>query len=183
MGACQFENRGRGKSVGDAFNKLVENAEREYGDDPYNGTISTVSGFRDITNEWKSSKKDLDIFIEDKFENSNKRDCFAICTHPPVENKNKTKTQVENIVTPGTKKWVLLYSVYEGWSGRFIASFNNKGDAVKRAREISEKEQAEIHVKMEKKLDKGTPLTAKITYKKSDKERDGQWIFFGWAAE
>jgi hypothetical protein len=183
MGACSFQNSGRGKSAQQVFTRLQENAEREYGDDCYNGTISTVPGFRDITNEWKNSKKDLNRFIDEKLDNANKYDCFAICTHPPVENKNKTKTQVENIVTPGTKKWVLLYCVYEAWSDRFVASFNNKGDAVKRARELAEKNMAEVHVKMEKKLDKGTPLTAKITYKKSTTEKDGEWIFFGYAAE
>jgi len=181
MGACQFENRGRGKSVGDAFNKLVENAEREYGDDPYNGTISTVSGFRDITNEWKSSKKDLDIFIEDKFENSNKRDCFAVCTHPPVENKNKTKTQVEHIVTKGTKKWVTRYLVFD--YDRNIGSYKTKGDAVKAARAHTEKHLSSTTVSLVKYLEKGNAQVAKVTYKRSDKERDGQWIFFGWAAE
>ena len=183
MGACQFTNSGRGKSARDVFTKLQDAATREYGDDSYNGTISTVPGFHDITNEWKNTKKDLDGFIAERLDGANKYDCFCICTNPPVENKNKTKSQVENIVTPGTKKWILLYCVYEAWSGRFIASFNNKGDAVKRAREISEKEQAEVHVKMEKKLDKGTPLTAKITYKKSTTEKDGHYVFFGYAAE
>ena len=183
MGACSFENSGRGASAQQVFSKLQESAEREYGDDCYNGTISTVPGFRDITNEWKNSKKDLDRFISAKLDDANKYDCFCICTNPPVANNNKTKTQVEHVVTKGTKKWVLLYTVYEAWSGRFIASFDNKGDAVKRAREVSEKQQAEVHVKIEKKLDKGTPLTAKVTYKKSNKEKDGRWVFFGYAAE
>ena len=183
MGACQFHNSGRGRSAKDVFTKLQDSAQREYGDDCYNGTISTVPGFRDITNEWKNSKKDLHRFIDNKLENANKYDCFAICTRPPIENKNKTKSQVEHIVTPGTKKWILLYCVYEAWSDRFVASFNNKGDAVKRARELAEKNMAEVHVKMEKKLDKGTPLTAKITYKKSTTEKDGHYVFFGYAAE
>ena len=181
MGACQFENRGRGKSAQQVFTKLVENAEREYGDDPYNGTISTVSGFRDITEEYKRSGKEIQRFINDKFENANKRDCFAICTHPPVANKNKTKTQVEHIVTPGTKKWVLKYVVYD--FDRQIGACSTKGDAVKVARVYTEKTFKSTSIVMEKKLEKGSNQVAKISYKKSTTEKDGEWIFFGYAAE
>jgi hypothetical protein len=180
MGVCQFENRGRGKSAQDVFTRLVENAEREYGDDPYNGTISTVSGFRDITEEYKRSKKDIQRFINDKFENANKRDCFAICIHPPVDNKNKTKSQVEHIVTPGTKKWVLKYVVYT--FDNQLGSYNTKGDAVKAARAHTEKTFKSTSIVMEKKLEKGSNQVAKISYKKSTTEKDGEWIFFGYAA-
>lgn len=41
MGACNFVVFGEGKNVRDAFNALVEEAEYEFGHDPYNGTIST----------------------------------------------------------------------------------------------------------------------------------------------
>lgn len=181
MGACSFQNRGRGKSAQDVFRKLQENAEREYGDDCYNGTISTVPGFRDVTNEWKSSKKDLDSFIEKKIDDGRKYDCFAICTHPPVANKNKTKTQVENIVTPGTKKWILKYTVYT--YDHQVGSFLKKGDAVIAARAHTEKTQQSTSIVMEKKLEKGNSTVAKITYKPSSTEKDGQYIFFGWAAE
>lgn len=181
MGACQFENRGRGKSAQDVFNKLVENAEREYGDDPYNGTISTVSGFRDITEEYKRSGKEIYRFINDKFDNASKRDCFAICIHPPVANKNKTKSQVEHIVTPGTKKWVLKYVVYT--FDNQLGSYNTKGDAVKAARAYTEKTFKSTSIVMEKKLEKGSNQVAKISYKKSTTEKDGEWIFFGYAAE
>jgi hypothetical protein len=181
MGACQFRNRGSGKSAKDVFTKLQENAEREYGDDCYNGTISTVSGFRDITNEWKSSKKELNRFIEDKFENANKRDCFCICTNPPVDNKNKTKSQVENIVTPGTKKWVLKYVVYT--HDHQVGRYTTKGDAVKAARVYTERTFKSTSIVMEKKLEKGNSQVAKITYKQSTTEKDGHYVFFGYAAE
>jgi hypothetical protein len=36
---------------------------------------------------------------------------------------------------------------------------------------------------MEKVLDKGSNRVAIIKYKKATTERDGEWIFFGWAAE
>jgi hypothetical protein len=181
MGATQFQNRGRGKSVKDVFKKLQEMAEREYGDDPYNGTISTVPGVRDLTDEWKKSKKDLDSFIEKKLDEGRKYDCFAICTHQPVTNKNKVKTQVEHIVTPGTKKWVLKYVVYD--YDNQLGAYSTKTAAVIAARHHTEKTQKRTTISMEKKLEKGNAEVAKITYKTSSEEKDGQWIFFGWAAE
>jgi len=183
MGASFFRTTYRGKSLSDAYKSAVQDAEEEYGHDSYNGTISTTDGVTDLTSSYKSSGKSLNDYIDLWVEKGRKRQCLAICIEQPKENTNKTKTQVEHVVTKGTRKWILLYTVYEAWNDRFIASFDNKGDAVKRAREISEKNQAEVHVKMEKKLDQGTPLTAKITYKKSKTEKDGKWVFFGWAAE
>jgi len=181
MGACQFENSGRGKSAKEVFTKLQDAAEREYGDDCYNGTISTVPGFRDLTSEWKSSKKDLSRFIRERLNDANKYDCFAICTHQPVVNSNKIKSQVEHIVTPGTKKWVLKYVVYD--YDNQLGSYDTKGDAVKAARAHTEKTFKRTTISMEKKLEKGSSQVATITYKKSSEEKDGQWIFFGYAAE
>lgn len=181
MGACSFHNTGRGKSAQDVFRKLQDYAESEYGHDSYNGTISTVSGFRDVTNEWKNSRKDIRQFINDKLDDSGKRDCFCICTRPPVANTNKTKTQVEHIVEKGTKKWELKYVVqtYDG----IISSHATKGDAVKAARVYTEKYLSTSTVHMKKVLAKGKTEVAKITYKPSTKEKDGEYVFFGWAAE
>ena len=183
MGACSFENSGRGKSAKQVFTKLQDAALREYGDDIYNGTISTVPGFHDITDEWKKSKKDLNRFIDERLNNANKYDCFCICTNPPVENKNKTKTQVEHIVTPGTKKWVLKYVVYDYYNDRQIGAYNTKGDAVKAARAHTEKTQYRTSISMEKKLEKGSSEVARITYKSSTTEKDGHYVFFGYASE
>jgi hypothetical protein len=181
MGACSFENRGRGKSARDVFTRLQQEAQREYGDDCYNGTISTVHGFNDLTSEWERSKRDLDGFIADRLDRANKYDCFSICVRKPVENKNKTKTQVENIVTPGTKKWVLRYVVRCG--DHYVGGWPTKGEAVKAARLHTEKHFGTTAIHMEKSLEKGNAQVAKITYKKSTTEKDGEWVFFGYAAE
>ena len=112
----------------------------------------------------------------------NKRDCSAICVLKPVGNKNKTKSQVEHVVTPGTKKWILKYFVYSG-RDRFIDAYLTKGEAVSKARAHTEKTQESTHVTMEKILDRANKTVAKITYKKATNERDGEWVFFGYAAE
>ena len=197
MGACQFKMRSTGKTAEEAYRRACEIAEDEYGSqDGYNGTISTTHGFRDETETYKKSKffntsgglsDDVSAYIHNRFDSHsmNKRDCLAICVKQPVGNKNKTKSQVEHVVTPGTKQWILKYEVegyYDG-DGNVIASCMTKGDAVKDARRYTERNQVTTTIAMDKFLEKGDNKVAKITYKKATNERDGEWIFFGYAAE
>lgn len=185
MGACQFKGRYGGKTAEEAYNRACEEAEQEYGSqDGYNGTISTTHGFRDETEAYNKSKfNDVSAYIRDRFDSHsmNKRDCSAICVVKPVANKNKTQSQVEHIVTPGTKQWVLKYVVQRG--DHVIGLWNTKGDAVKDARRYTEKHQVSTSILIKKFLEKGDNLVAKITYKKATNERDGEWVFFGYAAE
>ena len=185
MGACQFKVRSTGKTIEEAYKNACDYAEQEYGtQDGYNGTISTTHSFKDETEAYNKSKfNDVSVYIRDRFDSHsmNKRDCSAICVLKPVGNKNKTQSQVEHIVTPGTKKWVLKYVVQRG--DHVIGAWNTKGDAVKDARKYTEKHQVPTSIVMKKYLEKGDNLVAKITYKKSPTERDGEWIFFGYAAE
>jgi len=185
MGASWFQQTGYGKTLNDAYNSACEEAEVEYGhQEGYNGTISTTHGVRDITEEYKRSKLDLEPFVRSKVEILNKRDCCSICLQEPVGNKNKTKSQVEHIVTPGTKKWVLKYEVINEWGDKFIiGSYLTKTEAVKKAREYTEKHQVTTKITMKKELDKGSPTVAIIKYKKAPTEKPGKWVFFGWAAE
>ena len=181
MGASFFRTSQRGKSLSDAYKRAVEDAEQEYGHDPYNGTISTTHGVIDKTKEFRASKKIITDFIDGYVDKGEKRQCFAVCIEQPIENKNKTKSKVEHVVTPGTKKWVLKYVVYS--IDGVIGSYLTKGEAVKAARAHTEKYLSSTTIQVEKMLDRGSALVAKISYKRSDKERDGKWIFFGWAAE
>ena len=185
MGACQFKERSSGKTADEAYKRICEIAENEYGhQDGYNGTISTTHGFRDETEMYSKSKfNDVSAYIHNRFDNHamNKRDCSAICVVKPVGNKNKTQSQVEHVVTPGTKKWVLKYVVQRG--DHVIGSWDTKGDAVKDARKYTEKHQVPTSILIKKFLEKGDNLVAKITYKKATNERDGEWVFFGYAAE
>jgi hypothetical protein len=183
MGSQAFTTYSRGKNVKDAYNRAVEEADAEYGhQDGYSGQINCAAGYDDITREFKSSKKSMNQFIEDQMDKLSKFDgARAICIEEPVTNSNKIKSQVEHIVTPGTKKWVLTYIVYCGDSR--IASAITKGDAVKRAREYSEKNQCTTTIRMERRLEKDAhALVAKVTYKRSLQEKEGRWVFFGWAS-
>ena len=183
MGANWFTTQSKGKNVQDAYNKAVDRANDEYGhQEGYSGEINSSAGCRDVTKEWKNSKKSIPQYMDEAMNRLSKHQgAQAICLEEPRENKNKTKSQVEHVVTPGTKKWVLTYIVYCGDSR--IASALTKGDAVKRARDYSEKHQCSTLIKMERRLEKDAhALVAKVTYKKSSTEKDGEWIFFGWAS-
>ena len=183
MGSQVFTTYSRGKNVNDAYNRAVERAEEAYGhQEGYSGEINSSAGYRDVTKEWKASKLSIEAYMERELDRLTKHQgAQAICIEEPIENKNKTKSQVEHVVTPGTKRWVLTYIVYCGDSR--IASAVTKGDAVKKARVYSEKHQCSTTVKMERTLNNAShAVVAKVTYKKSSTERDGRWVFFGWAS-
>lgn len=184
MGAQQFTVISRGMSAKEAYDRAVEAAEAEYGhQEGYSGAINSTPGFSDATVKYNNSKLPRYNFIEDRLSKLTKfQGAECICIKKPKPNTNRIKTQVEHIVEAGTKKWVLFYSVYEAWSNNFIASFQKKGEAVARARQHTENTKAETHVRIEKKLQKGIPLSAKITYKKSKDECEGEWEFYGWAS-
>ena len=182
MGATWFRQLNSGKTLQDAYKNACDNAEDYAGhQEGYNGTISTTYGVTDLSVNFKNSKMKLEAYISSQMERLNKRECAAICIQEPVGNNNKNKSQVEHIVTPGTKKWILKYCVYQNTT--FISSHLTKGDAVKSARVYTEKNQVSTTITMEKVLEKGGSSVAKITYKSSSTERPGRWVFFGWAAE
>lgn len=185
MGANWFMTQSKGKNVQDAYNKAVDLANDEYGhQEGYSGQINSTSGCRDVTKEFKASSKSMAQFMDEAMDRLTKHQgAQAICLQEPIENKNKTKSQVEHIVTPGTKKWVLYYVVYNGYNDQMIASCSTKGEAVKKAREYTEKHQTPTNICMEKGLEKGNRTVAKVKYKPSTTEREGRWVFFGWASD
>lgn len=182
MGATEFFVKGRGRTITEAYERAVENAIDEYGNDPYNGTISTTSGFIDVTDEYKKSKKSMPEYINDKMDRAGKRDCFAICLEKPVENTNKTKSTVINKPYKGTRQWKLFYKVVD-WRGEdYIFKSEKKEDAIKAARAYSEKNQATACIHIVKELVGSDAEVAKIEYKKATNEKPGVWQFFGSAA-
>ena len=51
MGAHNLSDSAVGKTMREAYDRAVSDAEHEYGHNAYNGTISTTSGFVDKTKE------------------------------------------------------------------------------------------------------------------------------------
>ena len=184
MGACRFLFSKKATSLNEAYKDSVENAIEEYGNDSYNGTISTTHGIIDLTSEFKKSGKRINDFITNKLEDCGKRDCYGVCIEPPVKNENKIKSVVQHTVEKGTKKWILKYMVKEGsTSSHVLKGFDTKGDAVKYAREHTEKHKITTIVEMQKILEKGDTKVAYVMYKQSSKESLGKYILFGLAAE
>jgi len=56
---------GRFKNAGEAYNKLVEEAEYEHGHDAYNGTISTSDGFKMVKEHPRYGTKKFWKFVND----------------------------------------------------------------------------------------------------------------------
>lgn len=183
MGAQQFTVNSRGNSAKEAYQNAVDDADLEYGHQQgYSGAINATPGFSDATKKYKTSGLPLYNFIEQRLDKMTKFEgAECICLEEPKTNSNKIKTQVEHIVTPGTKKWVLMYVVYRH-SDRITAA-PTKTEAVKLARQYSEKHQCTTTIKMERALEKSDhSLVAKISYKKSANEREGKYVFYGWAS-
>lgn len=182
MGAEAFITRQKGPDASKAFQLAQETAVSEYGNDIYNGTISTCHTFRDVTKEFKRSGLSARDFSYSMLDKMHKRDCYVICEVEPKANTNKIKSVVENAVVKGTSKWELQYNVYTGMDDRQLKSFKTKTDAVKYAREYTEKTQNTTFVRMEKILINQNANVACIKYKRSTTEQEGQYVFFGMAA-
>ena len=190
MGSQSFTVRSKGRSAEEAYRNAVEDANYEYGHQQgYSGAINATPGFRDVTSKYKASGLPLYNFIENRMDQLTKHQgAECICIQEPKVNKNKIKTQVEHVTSPGTKKWVLKYVTLSNakWntdhSDFIIGSFRTKGDAVKAARKNTEESGNSSYVEMRKELEKGSNLTARITYKKSSNEQEGEWEFYGWAS-
>lgn len=183
MGAQQFTVNSRGRSAKEAYQNAVDDADLEYGHQQgYSGAINATPGFTDATSKYKASKLPLYNFIEQRLEKMTKFEgAECICLEEPKDNTNKIKTQVEHIVTPGTKKWTLKYVVYNH-DGNQLGSFDTKGAAVEHARKRTEKTRQTTTINMEKVLDNANARVAKITYKHSSNEKEGKYVFYGWAS-
>ena len=185
MGAQFFHETVRGKSMADAYKKVCQEAEDEYGHQQgYSGQINSSAGFRDITSEYKSSKLTIGQYIDNVTADLYKPDgAQGICVQEPVVNNNKIKSVVDHKVFKGTRKWNLVYTAHVKYKHP-LKSYYNKGDAVKAARAYTEKSGESTYIKIERVLDKssGSDIVAEIKYNASTKEDEGNYVFFGYAS-
>jgi hypothetical protein len=92
----------------------------------------------------------------------------------------KTKTTVTNFPANGTRKWVTKYEVTHPEWGNVVVSELKQGDAIKKARELVEKNPDwKLTVTINKRIIKQPNKVAEINYKKSSKEKDGRWEIKG----
>jgi len=185
MGASLIQTSERGASMQNAYRNAVEDAIDEYGNDTYNGTISTTSGFVDKTKEWKASGMDINSYAEWLYENDKLNkwgNAVGVCINEPITNTNKIKSQVNTTPQKGTRVWKTIYTA-KTYDGTFIGESEYQIDAIKLARIYTEREKIKSIVVIEKKLQGSSNLVSEITYKKSDKERVGYYYFIALAAE
>lgn len=184
MGAQSFIQRSKGNSVIDAYSKACKDAIDQYGNDTYNGTISTTGGVKDETAEWKRSKLSAYEYAEKRLEDTGKyHGAIGICERSPVINTNKIRSVVKNAPIKGTSKWELRYTVYCGMINEtMLKSFATKTDAIKFARTYTESNKRTTYIRMNKVLVNQKPTVAEINYKPSTSEQDGMYILFGWAS-
>lgn len=185
MGANNYVDQVRAKSMSDAYKYCVDNAAAEFGhQEGYSGHINCSNGYVDKTAMWKASKLSLNSFINKYSDGDGKGDrAWGVCTKEPIKNTNKVKSVVEHSVFKGTRKWELVYipqTRSESWFGK---THNNKADAVKEAREYTERTGNSTVVALERILskDSGNRIVANINYKSNSKEQLGQYVFFGLA--
>lgn len=180
MGAVSIEVRGYGKNINEAFKNAQREAEEEHGRDIYNGAINNCSLVRDV-----SSKRPVmhpDELYDYIINNTNKRDVMGYCESSPKLNENKIKTQVQNFPQEGTRQWTTEYHGVDNFTGNVVCKASKQTECIKKARAYVEKNtHASIKIIITKQLEEGNKECAKITYKKASGEKDGQYVFIGYA--
>lgn len=76
-GAESFIDIAYGDNARECFDSLVEQAQYEYGHDPYNGTISTQQGFSVLKKEF-SSRKEAESYADETIDDVEKYYCKAL---------------------------------------------------------------------------------------------------------
>ena len=75
MGATNIYHEVNGNSMSEAYESAVEDCLHMYGNDCYNGTISTTEGFVDKTQRFKNNHGgDMNSFEKEALDNTQKWD-------------------------------------------------------------------------------------------------------------
>lgn len=180
MGRNQVYVKIQGTSMREAFREAQEDAREEHGHEQgYSGEINTSMFDRDMTREYHQAK-DKSKFIDTLYERADSSVC-GICLKEPKTNTNKVKSKVTITPQKGAKQWETRYVVRYSWNydENEIASCKTQTEAVKKARESTEKTQKPTTITIEKVLVKGSGIIARIEYKSSTKESKGLYLFVG----
>jgi hypothetical protein len=174
MGAITSYLNVKANSAKEAFKDAVNDAEREYGQDIYNGQINTCCLTKDVTSEYHNASN-KNKFISEMLDNVPKREAYVVCLKKPVSNTNKIKSVVNVTPQKGARQWVTVYKVYR--RDELIAECKSQTEAIKKARAFSEKHQCKTTIEISKKLSKGIKNVAEVEYKNSRNEQSGEYLF------
>jgi len=172
MGAIQKNDVITGRTLEEAFERLQDADREEHGTDAYSGGWNNIHGVTEV------SSKRFDEMVKND-EVSKHTPAIARCLRKPVVNKMKVKTSVTNYPNKGTRKWVTKYVGTNGFENREVVREESQALAIKKAREYVDKnpsERVDIHISKEL---QSASLVARVNYKPSKNEADGQWEVFG----
>jgi hypothetical protein len=180
MGEQRCWGEATGKNITEAWERAYKEDEEYYGhQEGYSGHLNVCRFIGDVTSQYKRMSEDeFEAFLERKLDRG---EAVGVCTKEPVKNNNKIKTKVENIPQKGARKWVTMY-IAETLTGEILVKANTQTECIKRARKIMEQQSVQrVKITIHKELLSGNKHCATITYKKSAKESDGKYYFFGLA--
>lgn len=161
----------RGPQFSSEWKKVQEEDLDDRGSDYYSGSLSHVNNIKLV------SKKDFEKYQEGELDLS-KGDAVYYCQKEPKGNSNKIKSIVERFPQKGTRKWVTKYALYPRDREHSLGSYDKQEEAVKRAREYSEKNNCRVDVHIEKHLKEGPTKVATTNYKPSSSQKDGIWEIY-----
>jgi hypothetical protein len=185
MGATLITVKSTGATMREAYRNAVDEAIYEFGNDHYNGTISTTSDFIDVTRDFLNSGKSIGDYADDMYDKSRVNkwgSALGICIAKPTVNNNKIKTKVETTPQRGKRTWVTVYEV-QLFDGTVIGSNEFQIDAINIGRKYTEEHKVSTYVHITKKLANSNTMVSKISYKATDKEKPGTYYFIALAAE
>jgi hypothetical protein len=177
MGTTTRHETITGLSLQEAFRRLQKEDEREFGIDCYNGRWNNCQGVREVSaEEFDRRVKNYDITKHEP--------AIAKCVRKPITNTNKIKTDVVKYPNHGTRKWRTVYVAVPYYDLDVYVNIKEEkqADAIAKARAFTEKTGTTLRIIIQKELvsEKRNPeLVAEIKYKKSSKERAGEWEIFG----
>ena len=178
MGAIDIDIEYEGKNIQDAFKKAQTQAEKEYSQDMYSGTINHCTLVKDVTSlrDKYPTDEDLNHYLNNK---ANKGEVYGYCFKEPTGNTNKIKSAVVTFPQKGKRKWVTKY-VAENMEGIEIIIEDSQTQCIVDARKHVEKNPSEtLFLYIKKRLESGNSRVAKVTYKKGSDEKDGTYVFIG----
>jgi hypothetical protein len=179
MGAVDFQTRTiRAMSMNEAYREAVSEAEFESGHDPYNGTISTTTNFRDVTTMFKNSGQSLNEFIEANIEKVGKWNSWGICLKEPKADY-KAKVEVRHEMQKGTRKWETLYVIYDTYGKDEVGRKAKKVDAMKMAKEFVQRHDKSCFIFIEKRTN--SSIVAQLNPVRKQNDKRGEYVFFGLA--
>lgn len=194
MGAESFCFVEEGRNASEIFNRLAEECRREYGDNPYNGTISTCSLCEKPAKTYSvyspEVEEDAYRFVEsqgfgEKWD-ANYID-LGVCGYELVEVKRKNRKS--------DAKFQMMYNIYNE-SGKRVGSAKVKASAEQKAMEYAVKTDESVFIKKEQTVVSGDSRVCDVTVERKFFEEKPRlpraagkelvsihkYMFYGWMA-